>query len=181
MRARVMQHQTTGMLLAVVLLAAAGHAAAHVGLTPPQAAAGSYQTLSFKVTHGCAGSPTREVRIDLPAGVHAAKPMPKAGWSITLEKRQLREPYVSHGKSISEEVASIRWHDAQLPDEYVDEFSIHVLLPAQPGMLAIPVTQLCESGRLDWHEPPSPGRKPKAPAPVIEILPPARAGSHLHH
>jgi uncharacterized protein YcnI len=50
----------TQLIAATVLcgLAVANSAAAHVTLADPQASPGAYYTSAFKVTHGCAGSPS---------------------------------------------------------------------------------------------------------------------------
>jgi uncharacterized protein YcnI len=156
---------------------------AHVTIEPPQVKADSYQKLSFKVTHGCAGSPTHTVIINLPDNLHGAKPMPKPGWNIKLDIQPLAQPYRAHGRLITEEVRTITWHGGHLPNEYFDEFVVHVHASAPIGQLAIPVTQLCESGRLDWNEVASPQdtrKMPEAPAPILEIIPNTPTSGHQH-
>ncbi len=43
----------------------------------------SYKAV-FAVPHGCAGSPTVKLRVQIPEGVIAVKPMPKAGWTVDI-------------------------------------------------------------------------------------------------
>ena len=74
---------------AALTLAASGAAEAHVVLEKTETKVGAGYKAVFKVPHGCEGSATTEVRIDIPEGVIAVKPMPKAGWTIALEKRAL--------------------------------------------------------------------------------------------
>lgn len=156
---------------------------AHVTIEPPQVQADSYQKLSFKVTHGCAGSPTHTVIINLPGNLHGAKPMPKAGWNISLDIKPLAQPYRAHRRLITEEVRTITWHGGYLPNEYFDEFVVHVRASAPTGRLAVPVTQLCESGRLDWNEVASPQNTQEmleTPAPVLEVVPNISTSGHQH-
>lgn len=162
------------------------HAAnAHISLEYQVASAGSGYKATFRVGHGCGESPTREIVVTLPPGVEGAKPMPKAGWTIAIERERLAQPRTDHGKTIAEEVRRIRWTantpaDA-LPNAFYDEFVLQARMPARAGTLYWPVAQVCEQGRTDWAEVPSAGRKPgdlKFPAPVLELMP--AAGGHAH-
>ncbi len=146
-------------------------AQAHTTISPKQASADSYQRLSFNVTHGCEGSPTNEVVLQLPEAIMGAKPMPKAGWTVETEVRDLDQPYLSHGKEIRRDVRVIRWR-GKLPDAHYDEFVIMAKLWNKAGPVVIPVTQICESGRMDWREvPDGSGAKLQFPAPVLDVLP----------
>ncbi|ART53077.1 nuclear export factor GLE1 [Acidovorax carolinensis] len=158
---------------------------AHVTLEYQVANAGSGYKATFRVGHGCGESPTREIAVTLPSGVQGAKPMPKAGWTIAIEREALAAPRTDHGKRITDEVRRIRWTantpaDA-LPNAPYDEFVLQARLPAQAGVLYWPVAQVCEQGRVDWAELPGASRKPddlKFPAPVLELMP--AAGGHAH-
>ena len=171
-----------GMLAAVLVLTHQG-VQAHAVVEPQDVTADSYQKLTFRVTHGCDGSPTTAVIVRLPLSLHGAKPMPKAGWTIATQIEPLAEPYHAHGRLIDKEVRTITWQGGRLPNEYFDEFSIQIRTPTQAGEIAIPVTQLCEKGRLDWAETPTaqtPREALEAPAPVIRIHPAAAAPQHHH-
>ncbi len=147
------------------------NSAAHTTISPRQVTADSYQRLSFNVTHGCDASPTIEVILQLPEALMGAKPMPKAGWTVETELRDLAEPYLSHGKEIRRDVRVIRWR-GKLPDAHYDEFVIMTKLWNKAGPVVIPVTQICESGRMDWREAPDgSGAKLHFPAPVLDIQP----------
>ncbi len=61
------------------LLAVGSTASAHVALEAKQAKVGAGYKAVFGVPHGCEGQPTTEVSIDIPEGIIAVKPMPKAG------------------------------------------------------------------------------------------------------
>lgn len=176
---------TTCNLIALVsLLAGTSIAQAHVVAEPQDVQADTYQKLSFRITHGCEGSPTKAVTINIPEALHGAKPMPKAGWTIGMEIKPLAQPYNAHGKLIKEEVRTVTWTGGPLPNEYFDEFAIQVRVGAEIGQMAIPVTQLCESGRLDWNEIATPQHARdtlEAPAPVINVHPAAGGMEHHQH
>jgi periplasmic copper chaperone A len=119
-------------------------AEAHIGLDRKEAAAGSYYKATFRVPHGCEGSPTIAIRVTLPAGILSAKPQPKPGWTLAVEKATLPEPVKGpHGKSITEVVKSISWSGGSLEDAFFDEFSIQLRLPDEGAgtTLFFPVLQ----------------------------------------
>lgn len=154
-----------------IALTASLQAQAHTTISPRQAASDSYQRLSFNVTHGCDGSATTEVILQLPEALAGARPMPKPGWTVDTEVRDLDQPYQSHGKEIRRDVRVVRWR-GHLPDAHYDEFVIMVKLWSKAGPVAIPVTQICETGRMDWNElRDGSGAKLNFPAPVLDIGP----------
>jgi uncharacterized protein YcnI len=164
-----------------------GLAQAHTVLEYQVATAGQSYKASFKVSHGCGHSPTRQIVVDIPAGVQGAKPMPKAGWRLEVTREKLAQPYTSHGRSITEDVTRISWtaktDEDMLPSGHYDEFVLLGTLPAQSGMMYWPVQQLCEEGRNDWTEVPKPGQKLsdlQSPAAALELMPRAAAAGHAH-
>lgn len=70
--------------LILVAALAVSPAAAHVSLETKQATVGASYKAVFTVPHGCAGSPTVKIRVQIPEGVIAVKPMPKAGWNVDV-------------------------------------------------------------------------------------------------
>lgn len=164
-----------------------GAASAHVVLDYQAAPAGSSYRATFKVGHGCGASATRQVVVEIPAGVRGAAPMPKAGWQLAIERAPLPQPETSHGRTVTDEVSRITW-TARTPADalasaHYDEFVLVARLPQQPGPLYWPVRQVCEEGRLDWVEVPRAGQKLsdlKAPAAVLEVLPAAGGHDHKH-
>ena len=73
----------------MALLTMATVGSAHVSPTMESAPGGSSQAIGFTIGHGCEGSPTTSVSIQIPAGVISAKPQPKPGWKLTLKKGKL--------------------------------------------------------------------------------------------
>lgn len=172
-------------LLAVACLA--GTAQAHVVLDYQAALAGSSYRATFKVGHGCGASPTRQISIEIPAGVQGAKPMPKAGWAVEITRAPLAQPYTSHGRTVTEDVVRVTWTartaEDMLPNGHFDEFVLAATLPQRPGTLWWPVRQACQEGRTDWVEVPKAGESAsalKSPAAMLEILPADGAGGHKH-
>jgi len=174
---------------AVLLLACAGTvASAHVALETPQTAVGGGYKAVFSVPHGCEGSPTIEVRIDIPEGVIGVKPMPKPGWTLAVSKGPYARSYAFyHGKQMSEGVRQVTWSGGSLPDEYFDQFVVSTFIASEldPGRkLAFPVTQKCESGELHWSEVPAGGQDAHAlkfPAPQLTLTGAAGAHDHTAH
>lgn len=172
--------------LAAALLAAAPLAHAHVGLEWPAALAGSSYKATFRISHGCGASPTRQVVVEIPAGVQSARPMPHLGWTVNIERAPLPAPQQRHGRVVTEDVSRITWTAAGRQDalaaDHFDEFSLLATLPAQEGPLYWPVRQVCVEGRHDWVQVPVPGQEPqslKSPAPRLDLLP--GAGAHHAH
>src|SRR5438445_701177 len=57
-------------------------ASAHVTLEKSQAPIGAPYKAVLRVPHGCEGSATTALRIRVPDGMIAVKPMPKPGWKV---------------------------------------------------------------------------------------------------
>src|ERR1700710_1266597 len=99
-------------LLVIAFAAAAvvtSSATAHVTLENRQATPGSYYKAVFAVPHGCAGSPTIKIRVQIPDGVISVKPMPKPGWSLETVKGKYPTSYELHGATITEGVREVTW------------------------------------------------------------------------
>ncbi|MEY8878872.1 MAG: YcnI family protein [Leptothrix sp. (in: b-proteobacteria)] len=161
-------------------------AQAHVVLEQPSATAGSYYKAVLMVGHGCeGGQATHTVTVRLPAGFNGAKSMPKPGWAISSVRETLVQPWVSHGKTITDAVTEITWvaqtPEAALPDAQYDEFVLRGQLPETAGPLWFKVKQLCANGVLDWSELPASGtvtKGLKSPAVLLQVEP---ADGHAHH
>lgn len=174
-------------LLATSALLFTAAAQAHVTLETPSAVAGSYYKAALMVGHGCEGQATHTVTVRIPAGFKGAKPMPKPGWSLSIRREPLAQPYTSHGKQITDDVTEIVWTarsvEAHLPDAQYDEFVLRGQLPATPGPLWFKVQQRCPSGQLDWAEVPADGTSTKglkSPAALLNVTP-AAPSEHAHH
>ncbi|MBV9347692.1 MAG: YcnI family protein [Pseudolabrys sp.] len=162
--------------VALLLGASALPSNAHVTLEQREATLGAPTKLTFRVGHGCGESPTIKVRVQIPEGVIAAKPMPKPGWAIDTFKSRYAKTYeFFHGAKLSEGVTEIAW-TGKLADAHYDEFvaSVFVAADLKPGRLFFPVVQECEQGVHRWIEIPAGGQAGhdlKEPAPSLILTP----------
>ena len=76
----------------------------------------------LRVGHGCEGKPTTAIRVKIPEGVIAAKPMPKPGWRLATVKGKYARTYDYYGTPLGEGVTEVAWSGGELPDEWYDEF-----------------------------------------------------------
>jgi uncharacterized protein YcnI len=159
-----------------MMLAACGAASAHITLEASEAPAASTYKAVLRVGHGCEGSPTVAIRVRIPDGMIAVKPMPKPGWELTTKVEPYPEPVKYFEDMLTEGVREIAWTGGRLPDEWYDEFVFRGRLPdAEAGtMLWFPVVQECETGVHRWIEIPAEGETAddyEEPAPGLELTP----------
>lgn len=162
-------------LAAGLVVAGAGAAAAHVTVTPSLTSAGSYSVLTFSVGHGCDGSPTTRIAIQMPEQVLAVTPTRNPDWDVEKRMVDLDQPVEdSPGNEITERVDQVVYTArTPLPDGYRDSFELQLQLPDAAGeTLTFPTIQTCEEGETAWIETPSGGQDPEtleSPAPAFVI------------
>jgi uncharacterized protein YcnI len=167
------------IIATAALLSAANTAAlAHVTLETREASVGAGYKAIFRVPHGCKGSATVKLRVQIPAGVIAVKPMPKPGWSVETVKGKYDKAYsYYHGATLSEGVKEVAWSGGKLLDEHYDEFVLQAFLTTDlkpETILYFPVVQECEQGVERWIEIPEAGKTAddyEKPAPGVKLLP----------
>lgn len=160
----------------VVIGLSAGTASAHVGISEPEHVAGQYTLLTFGVPHGCDGSATTEVRIQIPEEIPQVTPTVNRGWDVTKVMVELDEPIEGgHGVTLTERVGEVVYtaHEP-LPADLRDAFVLSLQAPDLPGeTLYFPVVQICEEGEHAWVEIPTddvPASELAEPAPSILIV-----------
>ena len=148
----------------------------HVALEAKSASAGSVYKAVFQVGHGCDGSATTGISVQIPAGFQGAKPYPKAGWTLSVKRDKLARPHDSHGNQVSDDVSVVSWtavsKEAALQDAFFDEFVLRGKLPETAGPLWFKVLQTCMNGSNDWSELPASGmssKNLKLPAALLEV------------
>jgi uncharacterized protein YcnI len=162
--------------LVVAIVLAASSANAHVTLENRQATVGGYYKAVFTVPHGCAGSATVKIRVQIPEGVIGVKPMPKAGWNLETIKGKYAAEYDYHGSKLSEGVTEVAWSGGKLADDNYDEFVVTTFLSGglKPNTtLYFPVVQECEQGVSRWIDIPKEGSEgpgSKTPAPGVKLI-----------
>jgi uncharacterized protein YcnI len=159
--------------LALVLLAVPAIASAHVTFVAADVQPGARAVEALRVSHGCDGSATTSLRVEIPESVTVAKPQAKPGWTITVEHAPLKTPAKDEGgKTVTDRVSAITW-TGKLPDDEFDDFAVMLALPNTAAPVYFPAIQTCEKGSAAWTDIPAAGQAKSAhPAPVIDL------GSH---
>jgi uncharacterized protein YcnI len=153
-----------------------GSAFAHATLEATEAPPDSTYKGVIRIGHGCEGKPTRAVRIRIPEGVIAAKPMPKAGWQLATVKGPYARTYDYYGTPVTEGVTEIAWTGGDLPDDWYDEFVFRARLTNFPvgTIVYFPIVQECAEGAVHrWIEIPEAGKSAddyEEPAPGVTIV-----------
>lgn len=142
----------TGTLLA---LAPALSASAHVSASASSTAAASYSVVTFSVPHGCAGSPTLVVEIEIPESILSVTPTVNPNWTVGKVMVPLDEPVEDpHGEAITDRVGSVVYTAVGdgLPDGYRDTFALSLKLPeGEAGdVVEFPTVQTCAEGTAEW-------------------------------
>jgi uncharacterized protein YcnI len=174
----MMSNTRYSLYCAAVVALMASSASAHVTLDNRQATIGAGYKAVFAVPHGCAGSATTKIRVQIPEGVIAVKPMPKAGWNVKVIKGKYAAEYDYHGTKYSEGVKEVVWSGGKLPDDYYDEFVISTFLTGvlKPDtVLYFPTVQECEQGVSRWIDIPEGDHAAhthdtKWPAPGVKLI-----------
>jgi hypothetical protein len=166
--------------LAAALMAVSSPSLAHVSFENAQTTPDSTYKATLRIPHGCAGKPTLKVRVRIPEGIVAVKPMPKPGWKLETAKGAYVRAYQVHGEAVSEGVTDIVW-SGSLDDGHYDEFVFQARFTDayQPGATVyFPVVQECDGAVEEWTQVPAEGQDPhslKSPAPGVKIV--AAAGA----
>lgn len=166
---------------ALLTLGLATGASAHVTVTPGEATADSYAVLTFGVPHGCDGSATTEVAIQIPAEITSVTPTVNPNWTVEMVMADLDPPVTdSHGNELAERVDRVVYSaNTPLPDGLRDAFELSVRLPDLPGeTLAFPTVQTCEEGDVAWTQvaEDGDGHDLETPAPLVHLTVASTAG-----
>ena len=151
-------------------------ASAHITLETREAPVGAPYKAVLRVPHGCGGAATVALRVRVPEGMIAVKPMPKPGWKIETVSGKYPKTYSDfHGAKLPEGVVEVSFAGGSLPDAYYDEFVFTGFIAGdlEPGtVLYFPVVQECEQGVHRWIEIPAAGKSSgdyPEPAPALKL------------
>ena len=152
----------TSTVLAVVVVAAPS--GAHVVTTPNTADTKFFHT-AFRVGHGCDGSPTTAVRIQIPDGVHLVIPETVPGFRLQVTREH------GHGAGFGN-IVEVAWVGGSLPPEQVQLFGLNFLIGrTAPAVLWFPTVQTCEVGEHTWVQiPPSVEEWHSVPQPAPYVI-----------
>lgn len=168
---------------AVALAITAGQAMAHATLEQGSTPAGNSYKAVVRVPHGCAGAPTNVVRVRLPQGYYAVKPMPKPGWTLEKVIGRYEKPYDNHGTDMTEGVTEVVWSGGELLDDEYDEFIMRGSIGPDVEVgstLWFLVVQECPEGAAErWIEIPAEGQSAHDLArPALGLTITERQGGH---
>lgn len=157
-------------------LAVAGPASAHVTISASDSRAGAFALLTLSVPHGCDGSPTTKVAIQLPDSITEVTPTRNPLYDLEVVTTKLDQPITAEdGDEITERVSQVVYTAKEpLPDGERDAFELSVAIPddAAGQTLAFPVVQTCETGSTAWTEVPADGASAddlEHPAPAFTV------------
>ena len=167
-----------GLALGAGLAVVAGQsAAAHVSIAEGEAEAGAFTLLTFGVPHGCEGSPTTEVRIQMPESIPQVTPTVNPNWEVEKVMTALDEPIeAGHGELITERVSEVVYTaTTPLADGFRDAFVLSLQVPedAAGETLYFPTIQTSAEGETAWIELPADGEdgaELASPAPSIVVV-----------
>jgi len=174
----------TTLISAVALsLGGALAASAHVGLSGSSNEAGATSLLTFAFSHGCDGSPTNKVAIQIPEGINNVTPTVNAGWDVEKKLEELATPITDgHGNQVTKRVSEVIY-TAKMPieDGLREAFVLSLKLPedAAGKIIAFPTVQSCVSGEHAWIQIAAEGQDPHdldSPAPTISVVEPSGSG-----
>jgi uncharacterized protein YcnI len=149
---------------AALVLAAPVAASAHVHADPTSTEPGARADIGFAIGHGCDGSPTTAVEIEVPAEITAVGLIANPGWDVAVDTADGARTVVFTA-------------DEPLPDGVRDTLELSATLPedaADGTVLAFPTRQVCEEGESAWTDA---DQASDTPAPIITI---GAAGGHGH-
>jgi uncharacterized protein YcnI len=141
---------------AVLVVATAGPAAAHVTVQPSEATQGGYAKLAFRVPNEEATANTTKLEVQLPADAKfrsvATKPLP--GWTVTRTD------------------TTITWSGGTIAPGEFQEFEISVGPLPSVDQLVFKAVQTYDDGDVvRWIEPATPGgEEPEHPAPTLHLV-----------
>ena len=167
-------------LVAVLTLALAVPASAHVTVNPNTAVQGGYAKVTFRVPNESDTDSTTKVEVNLPADAPFASVSlkPVAGWTMVPVKSKLATPIEVHGTPITEAVSKITWTatgDAAIKPGQFQEFDVSLgPLPEVPQVVFKALQTYSDGTVVRWiDEPTTDGTDPEKPAPVLKLTPAA--------
>lgn len=169
------------IFLAVPLLALLGPglAQAHVSVVSGPGFANATQEITFGVGHGCSGADTYRVRVEIPAGVGAIRPLTSGFGKTTVEK------------DAAGTVTAVVWQkadqDVLAADLQYYKLTVRLKVPDRPfTTIYFPAQQDCRAAdgttsTVDWNILPTSTPADGAagadePAPALVILPARKPG-----
>lgn len=157
------------------LLFGAYPAAAHVTADKTEVPAGGFTAVTLTVPHGCEGSPTRQLDIQVPESILDVTPGIVAGWDVSVATEPLDEPVENDfGETLTQRERVVTYTAQagnELPDGFRLGFTIGFQAPDTAGeVLLFKSIQRCAEGQTEWIEEwDGIGEEPAHPAPFVTV------------
>lgn len=174
--ARVAALAATGVVVAVL---GALPAWAHIRVSSPDAAAGGYSLLTFRVPTEKDTASTTTVQVTMPANqpLASVSVQPHPGWTASVHKTTLPQPLQTDDGPVTQVVSDVVW-TAQTPQSAIapgqfDQFSLLAGPLPSVASLSFPASQTYSDGSVvAWNQQSAPGApEPQHPAPTLTVKP----------
>jgi uncharacterized protein YcnI len=161
------------MIACVAALALPATASAHVFIEQSETAADGFPILDFVVPHGCDGSPTTQVTVQIPKSVPSVTPERHPLWELST-KEGPKDEAVVFDETITKGISEVTWTATKpLPDDELERLGLELKAPNTPGeTVYFPTIQKCEQGETRWIEIPAEGQSEEdleSPAPALTL------------
>jgi uncharacterized protein YcnI len=145
-------------------LCVAGPVAAHVHTDPSAVQAGKEATVGFTIEHGCDGSPTTKMEIQLPDGSSGISGVDADGFTSAVAGQV------------------VTFTGGEVADGTEASFQVTFTAPDEAGEVPVKVIQSCAEGVNEWIEVAAEGEaEPESPAPLLTITSGAPSESDAEH
>lgn len=124
------------------------------------AIAGKSYLVTLNLPHGCSGSDTYKIEVEMPSGFKLSRPVDSDFGVATITKETLAVPFVMHGKTYEDDVTKITWEkpesEIKASDTHLYRVSFRSTLPDTPFATAyLKTTQTCKmpdgsTEKLEW-------------------------------
>jgi uncharacterized protein YcnI len=173
----VLRRAVVVLVPAALLTLLASPALAHVTVTSPDAAAGGYGKLVFRVPNESDTASTTKLEVTLPADTPFAsvRTMAVPGWSARITTEELDEPVALGDLSLSEVVRTVTWTAQEGrgigQDEFM-EFSLSVgpFVDDAGATYEFAAVQSYDDGEVvAWDQSSDGQSEPELPAPTLRL------------
>ncbi len=172
---------------ALIALAGAAPAFAHVTANPATIQKGGYGVVTFRVPDEDETAGTVALTVNLPADhpFSSVRTTPLAGWSVTTNEIALNPPLKDDdGNAITKTIGSVTWKanpgNKIAPGQYFD-FPLSLgPFPDNVDVIRMPAAQTYDNGTVvNWADPPNAdGSEGEHPAPSVSLTAATTGDSH---
>jgi uncharacterized protein YcnI len=172
---------------ALIALASAVPAFAHVTANPSTIQKGGYGVVTFRVPDEDDTAGTIALTVNLPTDhpFSSVRTTPVAGWAVTTNEVAINPPLKDDdGNAITKTIGSVTWKanpgNKIPPGQYLD-FPLSLgPFPDNVDVIRMPASQTYDNGKVvSWADPPNAdGSEPEHPAPSVSLTAATSGDSH---